>query len=399
MRTLSFTCTSQLPMRRRAHVGAVASGDLEIVMTPAPGLTPGPAEATVVVRTSVDGYDTVWRRVLDRFFSEGAPAGHYEVNDFGATPGMVSLRLAQAREAADTAGDAVPEPAPVLPAPAPRPSFGELTARERVRAVLDPGTFRELLGPFEGPQSPHLVPQGVVPQSDDGAVVGRGTLEGADAVVLALDGAFQGGGVGEVSGAKLAAALDLAAEDRRRGLPIRVVLLLDTGGIRLQEANLGLLAVAEIHASLVRLSTTGPVVGVIAGPVGCFGGMGIAAALTSHLIMTRGGRLGLNGPEVIETEAGPQELEAADRTAVWAMIGGAQRVATGQAERLVEDTVEQVAEAVREVWRSPAADAPPPRTARIAEARRLLAALDPTRRPTPADLRTLTTAPTTRGTS
>ena len=225
--------------------------------------------------------------------------------------------------------------------------FTELSARERAAALLDPGTFRELIGPFERLESPHLEPQGVVPACDDGAVVSRGYLDGERTVVLAVEGLFQGGGIGEVSGAKIAGALELALRDAERGSPIRPVLLLETGGIRLQEANLGLLAVAEIHAAIVALRSRVPVVGVVAGTVGCFGGMAIAAGLCSHVVMTREGRLGLNGPQVIEQEAGVAELDSNDRRLVWETIGGEQRVATGIADALVEDDVAAIAEAVR----------------------------------------------------
>ncbi|HEY8718607.1 biotin-independent malonate decarboxylase subunit beta [Pengzhenrongella sp.] len=268
-------------------------------------------------------------------------------------------------------------------------AFTELRARERVRAVLDPGTFREILDPFAGVESPHLALQGIVPQADDGAVIGRGTIDGTSAVVLALDGGFQGGGIGEVSGAKLAASLEQAVEDNRRGIPTRAVVLLETGGIRLQEANLGLLAIAEIHSALVELRTYGPVIGIVAGTVGCFGGMGIAAGLTSHLVMTRGGRLALNGPEVIETEAGVDELDSADRAGIWAMLGGAQRVATARAEFLVDDDAAAIAAVVRQIHRDAPAETRPVRAERVEAGRRVLAALDPTTRPTPEQFRTL----------
>lgn len=228
-----------------------------------------------------------------------------------------------------------------------RTRFTELSARERAVALLDPGTFRELIGPFERLESPHLEPQGVVPACDDGVVVARGNLDGERAVVLAVEGLFQGGGIGEVSGAKIAGALELALRDAERGKPVRPVLLLETGGIRLQEANLGLLAVAEIHAAIVALRSRVPVVGVVAGTVGCFGGMAIAAGLCSHVVMTREGRLGLNGPQVIEQEAGVAELDSDDRRLVWEAIGGEQRVATGVADALVEDDVAEIAGAVR----------------------------------------------------
>jgi malonate decarboxylase beta subunit len=228
-----------------------------------------------------------------------------------------------------------------------RTRFTELSARERAAALLDPGTFRELIGPFERLESPHLEPQGIVPACDDGVVVARGDIDGEGAVVLAVEGLFQGGGIGEVSGAKIAGALELALRDAESGRPVCPVILLETGGIRLQEANLGLLAIAEIHAAIVALRSYVPVVGVIAGMVGCFGGMAIAAGLCSHVVMTREGRLGLNGPQVIEQEAGVAELDSEDRRLVWETIGGEQRVATGMADALVEDDVEAIARAVR----------------------------------------------------
>jgi malonate decarboxylase beta subunit len=258
-----------------------------------------------------------------------------------------------------------------LTAPAPTGTrFTELSARERAAALLDPGTFRELIGPFERLESPHLQPQGVVPACDDGVVVARGDLDGDEAVVLAVEGLFQGGGIGEVSGAKIAGALELALLDAERGRVVRPVLLLETGGIRLQEANLGLLAVAEIHASIVALRSHVPVVGVVAGMVGCFGGMAIAAGLCSYVVMTREGRLGLNGPQVIEQEAGVAELDSDDRRLVWETIGGEQRVATGMADVLVEDDVAAIAGAVRTAF-----DAGPPAQRRSAQVERYEARL------------------------
>jgi len=228
-----------------------------------------------------------------------------------------------------------------------RHSFIELSARERARAVLDADSFVELLGPFDHLESPWLPLQGVVCQADDGMVIARGTLDGAPAVVLAIESAFQGGSIGEVSGAKIAAALELALRACAAGAPVLPVILFETGGVRLQEANLGLAVIAEIQAAIVALRRYVPVVGVIAGMVGCFGGMSLAAALCSHLIMTRQGRLGMNGPEVIEQEAGIEELNASDRRLIWSMIGGAQRAATGLVDTLVEDDSAQIVAAVR----------------------------------------------------
>ncbi|EBP0097709.1 biotin-independent malonate decarboxylase subunit beta [Salmonella enterica subsp. salamae] len=227
-------------------------------------------------------------------------------------------------------------------------SFIELKARQRAQALLDEGSYRELLDPFEGVMSPWLGAQGIVPQADDGMVVAKGTINGKPAVVVAIEGAFQGGSMGEVSGAKMAAALELAAEDNRNGIPTQAVLSLETGGVRLQEANLGLAAIADIHAAIVDLRRYTPVVGIVAGTVGCFGGMSIAAALCSYLIVTREARLGLNGPQVIEQEAGIEEYDSRDRPFIWSMTGGEIRYQSGLVEALVDDGINAVKAAMNE---------------------------------------------------
>ena len=218
-------------------------------------------------------------------------------------------------------------------------SFIELGARERAQAMLDEGSMRELLGPFDRVKSPWLAAQGIVTQADDGMIVAKGTLNGVNTVVLAIEGNFQGGSLGEVSGAKMAGTLELAAEDNRKGIPTQAVLMLETGGVRLQEANLGLAAIAEIHAAIADLRRYRPVIAVIAGTVGCFGGMSVAAALCSYIVVTREARYGLNGPQVIEQEAGIVEYDSRDRPFIWSFSGGEQRYATGLADRLVADDV------------------------------------------------------------
>ena len=221
-------------------------------------------------------------------------------------------------------------------------SFIELSARERAKALLDEQSFRELLDPFARMMSPWLPKQNIVPQADDGVVVAKGTLQQKPVVVISIEGIFQGGSLGEVGGAKIAGALELAAEDNRKGIPTAAILLLETGGVRLQEANLGLAAIAEIQAAIVALRQYQPVVAVIAGSVGCFGGMSIAAALCSYLIMTQEGRLGLNGPQVIEQEAGVQEYDSKDRPFIWSITGGQQRAASGLVDAYVEDDRQQI---------------------------------------------------------
>ncbi|MFJ0261069.1 biotin-independent malonate decarboxylase subunit beta [Acinetobacter baumannii] len=224
--------------------------------------------------------------------------------------------------------------------------FIELSARERAKALLDEGTFRELLDPFARVMSPWLIKQNIVPQADDGVVIAKGTIQEQPVVLISIEGLFQGGSLGEVGGAKIAGALELAVEDNLKGIPTAAILLLETGGVRLQEANLGLAAIAEIQAAIVNLRQYQPVIAVVAGSVGCFGGMSIAAGLCSYIVMTQEGRLGLNGPQVIEQEAGVQEYNAKDRPFIWSITGGNQRFISGLVDAYVDDDRQKIRQQV-----------------------------------------------------
>lgn len=226
-----------------------------------------------------------------------------------------------------------------MSSPAAYASFAEATPRERLRGILDPESFREVLGAFDRVASPYLGAHGLVAQSDDGVVVGRGTLGRADVAAIAIDGRFLGGSIGEVGGAKIAGVLELARDG--------ALIAFDSGGIRLQEANLGILAIAEICDAIVALRARAPVIALIAGRIGCYGGMSIAAALCSHILISAGARFGLNGPEVVEQEAGIAELDARARPLVWQLTGGVRRVEQGHADALVTDDMVAIAAAVR----------------------------------------------------
>lgn len=270
-----------------------------------------------------------------------------------------------------------------------RHSFIEGDALERATALLDPNSVRVLCGPFDRLESPWLVPQGIVPQADDGVVIARGTLDGRPTVIASIEQGFQGGGTGEVSGAKISQALRLAADACRAGTPTAAVLLFETGGVRLQEANLGLNAVAEICSAVLDLRPLAPVIGVIAGEVGSFGGMSIAAGLCTRLIITPQGRIGLNGPAVIEQEAGIEEFDSGDRALIWAIHGGEQRTAIGLADKLVADDRDLLREAVIEAIAAGVPAAGAHRSERIDALGSRLAALDPKNAPAAQDLRQL----------
>ena len=116
------------------------------------------------------------------------------------------------------------------------------------------------------------------------------------------------------------------------------MLLIESGGVRLQEANAGLIAVSEVMRAILATRSAGvPVVAAIGGQYGCFGGMGIAIACCSAIVMSEEGRLGLSGPEVIETARGVEEFDSRDRALVWRTVGGKHRYLLGDCAALVDD--------------------------------------------------------------
>jgi malonate decarboxylase beta subunit len=212
-------------------------------------------------------------------------------------------------------------------------SWYEASARQRIDALVDAGSFCEYIGPELREISPHLSIFDLPEQFDDGIVVGRGRLEGSPVLVAAQEGRFMGGAFGEVHGAKLTGLLRAA-----RALRQDVLILFDTGGVRLQEANAGELAIAEIMRAVIELRRTGlSVVGLIGGRAGCYGGGSLIAGTCSRLIVSEQGRISVSGPEVIETNRGIEEFDSRDRALVWRTMGGKHRYLIGGADTFVDD--------------------------------------------------------------
>lgn len=215
-------------------------------------------------------------------------------------------------------------------------SYAECSARERLAHIVDAGSFHEWLPPSERLTSPHLAQLGVPSSFDDGVAIGRATLAGRTVFVAAQEGAFMGGGVGEVHGAKLVGLFRRALRDR----PVAVVLLAESGGVRLHEANAGLIAVSEVMRALLDARAAGvPVLVLIGGANGCFGGMGIVARCADRVVMSDIGRLAMSGPEVIEASNGVEEFDSRDRALVWRTTGGKHRWLCGDCDVLVDDDV------------------------------------------------------------
>ena len=216
-------------------------------------------------------------------------------------------------------------------------SWFQSTARQRVAGLLDDGCFTEILPPSERVQSPHLIEFDLPAAFDDGVVIGRGKLDGRDVLVAAQEGQFMGGTFGEVSGAKLVGLLRAARD--HADLPRTVLLLLDSGGVRLQEANAGELAVAEVMRAVAQARATGvAIVAAVGGKSGAFGGAGLTAATCSRVVVSEQGRIGVTGPEVIETNKGTEEFDSRDKALVWSVMGGKNRRLIGGADVFAQDS-------------------------------------------------------------
>jgi len=96
MESFSFKYPASKNITQRAHIGVVGSGDLEILMNPSES-----DQTEFIVRTASDGFKQTWQAVFDRFTAFNDYKAVITINDFGATPGVVSLRLAQVIEIAN----------------------------------------------------------------------------------------------------------------------------------------------------------------------------------------------------------------------------------------------------------------------------------------------------------
>ncbi len=228
----------------------------------------------------------------------------------------------------------------------------EASARHRLTTLLDHGSFIEFMGPTERVVSPHLDLFDLPKQFDDGMVVGRGQFDGKPVLAAAQEGRFMGGAFGEVHGAKLVGLLRAALDVK----PDAVLVLFDTGGVRLQEANAGELAIAEIMRALLDARAVGvPVIGLIGGRAGCYGGGGLISGCCSGLVVSEQGRISVSGPEVIETNRGVEEFDSRDRALVWRTMGGKNRRLLGVADAYADDDVESFRAATLELLASPRA--------------------------------------------
>jgi methylmalonyl-CoA carboxyltransferase large subunit len=174
---------------------------------------------------------------------------------------------------------------------------GKLTARERIDALVDPGSFEEI-GLFAQHRQTQFGMAGrEVPA--DGVVTGAASVDGRLIHLASQDFTVLGGSAGEIHCHKVADVMSLAL---RLGTPF--VLINDSGGARVQEGIDSLSGYGRVFYTNVQLSGAVPQIALICGP--CAGGAAYSPALTDFIIMTRQAQMFITGPQVIKQVTGEQ---------------------------------------------------------------------------------------------
>ena len=173
---------------------------------------------------------------------------------------------------------------------------GKQTARERIEALLDEGSFVEL-DALARHRSRAFDLHRNRPYGD-GVVTGQGTIDGRQVCIFAQDFTIFGGSLGEVFGEKIVKVMDLAM---KIGCP--VIGINDSGGARIQEGVTSLGLYGEIFKRNVHASGVVPQISLIMGP--CAGGAVYSPAITDFVVMVdQTSHMFITGPDVIRTVTG-----------------------------------------------------------------------------------------------
>lgn len=196
-----------------------------------------------------------------------------------------------------------------------RKKKGLLTARERLEALFDAGTFMEF--GMHAQHSCHDFGMADKELPGDGVVTGIGRVEGRPLAAFSQDFTVGGGALGRIHAKKIK---DLMAYAMQSGMP--VLGINDSGGARIQEGDDSLSGYGEVFFHNVLLSGVVPQVSIIAGP--CAGGAAYSPALTDFIIMTKSNAsMFICGPEVIKASTGQSvTMEEIGSAAAHAAVSG-----------------------------------------------------------------------------
>jgi acetyl-CoA carboxylase carboxyltransferase component len=177
-------------------------------------------------------------------------------------------------------------------------SMGKNTARERILAILDEGSFCEYDMFVEhdardfGMDKKHL--------PSDGVVIGTGSVDGNPVAIFAQDFTVAGGSLGLMHSRKITKIMDHALKMR-----IPLIGINDSGGARIQEGVNSLAGYGEIFFRNTISSGVIPQISVILGP--CAGGAVYSPALTDFVFVVENiSKMFITGPEVIKTVLGEE---------------------------------------------------------------------------------------------
>jgi propionyl-CoA carboxylase beta chain len=175
---------------------------------------------------------------------------------------------------------------------------GKMTARERIEALLDPGSFTEF-DEFARHRSTNFGMDAKRPFGD-GVVTGYGTVDGRPVAIFSQDVTVFGGALGEVYGEKIVKVQDFAIKN---GCP--VVGINEGGGARIQEGVVSLGLYGEIFQRNVHASGVIPQISLIMGPAA--GGHVYSPALTDFIVMVdKTSQMFITGPDVVKTVTGEE---------------------------------------------------------------------------------------------
>jgi propionyl-CoA carboxylase beta chain len=208
---------------------------------------------------------------------------------------------------------------------------GKQTARERVAALVDEGSFVEFdrfvvhrTNAFGLDEKEFL---------GDGVITGRATIDGRQVFLFSQDFTVLGGSLGEAFAEKICKVMDLAL---RTGTPL--IGINDSGGARIQEGVVSLGGYAEIFWRNVQASGVIPQISLVAGP--CAGGAVYSPAITDFIIMTEKiSQMFITGPEIIKTVTGEEvTFEELGGATTHATRSGVAHLVAADEENLVELT-------------------------------------------------------------
>ena len=173
---------------------------------------------------------------------------------------------------------------------------GKMTARERIEALLDPGSFTEF-DEFARHRSANFGMESKRPFGD-GVVTGYGTVDGRPVAIFSQDVTVFGGSLGEVYGEKIVKILDFAVKN---GCPM--IGINEGGGARIQEGVVSLGLYGEIFQRNVHASGVIPQISLVMGPAA--GGHVYSPALTDFIVMVdKTSQMFITGPDVVKTVTG-----------------------------------------------------------------------------------------------